>query len=341
MNSGRIVKLDPPAAIPGGEMVIHCADFPPGSARLSHCDFDGMPAQLVASSPRRVMAQVPDDSIGGNAVVSLTYGAEPVTSAACIVGRRLAKDLHPVGNPAFDPSDGSLFITRSGSRGQHLPVTLFRIDTSGDVTEYSGDIQNPTGIAFDRGGRMFVTNRADGVVFEVNQFREAVLFTSELGTATGIAFDADGLMYIGDRTGTIFQIDLAGEVKAWAEVEPSVSAFHLAFGPDGDLYVSGPTVSSYECISRISPLGETSVFFRGLGRPQGLAFDREGNLYVAASYKGRRGIVRINRAGTAAEMAVAGMNVVGLAFSRNGEIAVATNDSVYLAPMGVEGALLN
>ncbi len=46
-------------------------------------------------------------------------------------------------------------------------------------------------------------------------------------------------------------------------------------------FVTGPTTSSYDRVFRISPAGEVSVFFRGLGRPQGLAFDRFGNLYVA------------------------------------------------------------
>ena len=53
-----------------------------------------------------------------------------------------------------------------------------------------------------------------------------------------------------------------------------ISAYHLAFSPAGELFVTGPTTSSFDRVYRISPAGEVSVFFRGLGRPQGLAFDR-------------------------------------------------------------------
>src|SRR5918996_1588890 len=67
------------------------------------------------------------------------------------------------------------------------------------------------------------------------------------------------------------------------------------------------------CIWRINPEGEIDVFFKGLGLPQGLAFDSEGNLYVAASLRGRRGIVRISPDGRDAKAFVAGVNLVGLA----------------------------
>ncbi len=86
---------------------------------------------------------------------------------------------------------------------------------------------------------------------------------------------------------------------------------------------------------------ERQAFYRGLGRPQGIAFDHDGNLYVAASLRGRRGIVRISPDGSEAEMAVAGMNVVGLAFSAAGDMVVATNEAVYSLPLGIRGTLLN
>ncbi|HYP53751.1 MAG TPA: hypothetical protein VEQ42_09440, partial [Pyrinomonadaceae bacterium] len=159
--------------------------------------------------------------------------------------------------------------------------------------------------------------------------------------ATGLAFDREGRMYVGDRTGTIHRVNAVGESEEWAHLEPSVAAYHLAFGPDDALYVTGATVSSHEAVTRIDQSGRKEVFFRGLGRPHGLAFDGEGNLYVAASLAGRRGIVRINRAGDEASLFVAGMNVVGLAFGASGEMAVATSEAVYSLPLGVRGTLLS
>jgi sugar lactone lactonase YvrE len=246
-----------------------------------------------------------------------------------LVAKRLAEDLHPVANPAFDPDDGSIFVTRSGSRGEQLPVTIFRIDVNGEVTEFSGDITNPTGIAFDSTGQMFVSSRMDGNVYRITPFKEAVAFARNLGIATGIAFDAADTMYVGDRTGTIYKVNGIGEETAWAQLEPSVSAYHLAVGPDQALYVTGPTVASFDSVTRVSADGEVSVFYKGLGRPQGLAFDAAGNLCVAASLRGRRGIVRIAPDGKDAEMFVAGMNLVGLAFNAAGNLAIASTDSIY------------
>ncbi len=106
------------------------------------------------------------------------------------------------------------------------------------------------------------------------------------------------ILYVGDRSGTIFKISPSREIFVFATLEPSVAAYHLAFHPSGDLYVTGPTTSSYDRVYRITQGGEVTSFYRGLGRPQGLAFDRDGNLYVAASHGGRRGIVRITPQGT-------------------------------------------
>jgi sugar lactone lactonase YvrE len=337
---GEINGIEPSYGIPGGEVLIDCSDFDTSDPSACSVWFDTIQAPIVALSSRRVLAVIPETQQGGAIEVTLQSGDERSSSASFTVGKKLASDLHPVTNPAFDPDDGALFVTRSGSRGEHLPVTLFRIDLGGQISEYSGDIANPTGIAFGSDGQMFVTSRLEGVVYRLTAFKDAVSFAQSLGVATGLAFDHGGEMYVGDRTGTIYKVNGIGEEKAWAQLEPSVSAYHLAFGPDDRLYTTGPTVSSFDSICRFNKEGESEVFFKGLGRPQGLAFDREGNLYVAASLRGRRGIVRISPEGQQAEVFVAGVNLVGLAFSVAGEMAVVSIDSVYIVPVGIKGLLL-
>src|ERR1700730_18735654 len=231
-RAGKIVRIDPAAGIPFGEVAIECASFDTSDPTLCGVWFDDERAPLVALSPKRVLAVVPDLKKSGAAEVTLESNGERSSPANFVVGKRIAEDLHPVTNPAFDPDDGSLFVTRSGSRGEQLPVTLFRIDVTGEVSEFSGDITNPTSIAFDKNGQMYVTSRLDGNVYRVTPFKEGVPFARNLGVATGLAFDSKGQMYVGDRTGTIYEVNQIGEEKSWAQMEASVSAYHLAFGPD-------------------------------------------------------------------------------------------------------------
>jgi DNA-binding beta-propeller fold protein YncE len=141
---------------------------------------------------------------------------------------------------------------------------------------------------------------------------------------------------VGDRSGTIFKINPERQIFVFATIEPSVAAYHLAFSPTGDLYVTGPTTSSYDRVLHINQKGEVSTFFRGLGRPQGLAFDRQGSLYVAASHLGRRGIVRITPDGQA-ELALSGNSLIGLALLPTRRAVLTTTDSLFTLDWDVEG----
>lgn len=342
-SGGEILRVIPAAAIPGGEVAIEYRTVSAKVGAAIGFGFDGNPAQVSASGRSRALVRVP--LISSEQPVHVTTTINGVEASAAdvtfVAGRSIITDVHPVANPAFHPTDGSLYVTRSGSRGEHVPVSIFRVDSDDAVEEFSGDILNPTGIAFDPLGRMYVTSRFDGSVYRVSPVREVVAFAEDLGIATGLAFNSQGQMFVGDRSGTIYRVNEIGGAEKWAEHEPSVSAYHLAFGPDDFLYVTGPTVSSFDSITRFDEDGNASTFYRGLGRPQGLAFDRDGNLYVAASLRGRRGIVRVSPDGSNAELVVAGMNVVGLAFGPNGEMAVATNEAVYSLPLGIYGILLS
>ena len=340
-RAGRIISVNPPRAIPGGEIVINCENFELNNTEGYGCFFDGKAARLIGASSNRVLAIVPDDFDTTEVEIYFESGGDRSDTFNIVVGKKLANDLHIVANPAIDPKDDSIVLTRSGSRGQQLPVTLFRLEGEGFLNDLSAEILNPTGIAFDKTGELFVTARADGEVCRISRDEEVVPYASDMGIATGIAFDKNGVMFVGDRSGTIYRVNGFGSAESFAILEPSVSAFHLAFGTDDKLYVAAPGLSSFDAIYRIDNEGFDETFYRGLGRPQGIAFDRDGNLYVAACLQGSHGIVKISKDGGHAEIFVAGMNLVGLCFTRRGEIIAATNEAVYSLPVGIYGTLLD
>jgi len=82
---------------------------------------------------------------------------------------------------------------------------------------------------------------------------------------------------------------------------------------------------------------EQVSWFTFSGQPaQGLALDRDGNVYLSACLHGQRGLVRITPHGEAT-LALTGANLVGLAFSPLGTTILATSEAVYDVDLGVEG----
>lgn len=335
----KIREIIPNRAIPSGEIEILVEGLQVPIGESVRCLVNGVECRVAAASSRRVVVSLPevDDS---TSIVQIETKEQDSNGFVVTTGKLVAGDMHIVANPAIDPSDDALILTRSGSRGQQLPTTLFRLETDGYLDELPVEMLNPTGTAFGPTGAMYVTNRAEGTISRIVRGEDAVVVASDLGVATGIAFDAGGMMYVGDRSGTIYRVFEDGGKETFAVIEPSVAAFHIAFGPDGRLYVSSPGFASHDFIYAVDIDGEVERYVRGLGRPQGLAFDREGNLYVAACYKGRHGVVRIDNETREIEHFIAGGGVVGLCFTRNGEMIVATGDSAYSLNLGIYGTLL-
>jgi sugar lactone lactonase YvrE len=337
MTQPLIESVVPQAGIEGGDVVIACRDFEFSTYDQGRVMFGGMQTRPVSASRNRVIAPVPPSQlVEGLVDITLETNGSASNAHPFTVGHKLAENLHPVANPAYDRDNGAIYTTLSGTRGQKVPVSVYKITADGESEPFLTDVTNPTGLAFSPGGEMFLTSRYDGTVHRVTPFKETEEVAHNLGIATGIAFAADGKMYVGDRSGTIYAVNDIGEGTPFATLEPSMAAYHLAFGPDGHLYVTGPTLSSFDAVMRISPDGTASRFFSGLGRPQGLAFDRAGNLYVAASRRGHRGIIRITP-DAEAEIVVAGSGLVGLCFDDHGNMIVATTRELFRLPLGIEG----
>ena len=340
-KAGKIIGVSPGRVVPGGELIVDCENFTAASGEGSGCFIGEQRCDITAASSKRVIANLPDEIEDGADKIRLESAGDRSEPFTIVVGEKIVDEMHIVANPAVDPKDDSIIFTRSGSRGQQLPFTLYRLETDGYVDEFTASVMTPTSVAFDRRGDMFVTNRSEGEVYQVARGEEVTTYASGLGIASGLAFDANGIMYVGDRSGTIYRVPEFGVVEAFATLEPSVAAYHLAFAPDGRLFVSAPGLASHDAIFAIDAIGSVETYVRGFGRPQGIAFDVDGNLYAAACYRGQHGIVKVENSTKAISMYAAGNNLVGLCFTRDGDLIAASGDAAYRLRVGIKGFLLS
>ena len=332
-TASRITGVHPLWAVEGGRLSIVGTGFTVDP--LPDVRVGGVSARLACASPRSLIVIVPPGLDGGRTPVRIEDA--PGETAYVQVGTPLATGLHQVDNPVFD-REGNLYVTFSGSRGQQTPVSIFVVRADGSREPFASGIPNPTSMAFDAAGRLHVSSRFDGTVYRIGADGALEVVASELGVACGIAFDRDGILFVGDRSGSILRV-IDGRATTFATLPPSVAAFHLAFGPDGALFVAAPTLATRDGIYRIDTDGNVELFCDGFGRPQGIAFDDEGRLYVIDALAGGGGLYRIDPATRASEQLVIAGGLVGVAFATDGTLALANADTVYRLDAGVRGLL--
>ncbi len=319
----RIVSVDPLAAVAGGRVCVRGSDIGAGD-RLPVITIGGLPARVVSCSSDAVACLVPEESRGGE--TSIRLDTAPGETVLLEVGVPVATDLHQVDSPAIG-RDGTLFLTHSGTRGDSSPATVFRIGPDGFREPFVTGLTNPTSLAIGPDGQLYVSSRFDGTVFRVDDDGDFHQVATDLGVACGLAFDDDGMLYVGDRTGTVFVVSPEGTVAPFATLPPSVAAFHLAMAPGGDLFVSVPTLGTRDVVYRVDSSGEATVAQDGFGRPQGLAVDRQGTLYVVEALAGVSGLHRVSTAGV--QQIVAAPSLVGVALGPSGEAVVVSADTAY------------
>jgi hypothetical protein len=310
-------------AVEGGRVTLRGSGFPLDHPRVLLGD---EPARLAFTSSTRLVISIPPDIDGGDLPIRVddVHGE----TAYITIASAWATGLHQVDNPVFDTS-GNLFVAYSGSRGQEAPVSIFRVTRAGTREPFASGIVNATSMARGPDGDLYVSSRFEGAVYRVRADGGHEQVATDLGVACGIAFDSDGWMYVGDRSGTIFRVR-DGRATAFATLPPSPAAFHLAMGPDDELFVSAPTLGAYDYVYRISRQGDVRTLPSPFGRPQGLAFSPDGVLHVVDALAGASGLYRFGDLSAAPELVVSGGSLVGVAFGPSGELVVASNETAYL-----------
>jgi sugar lactone lactonase YvrE len=292
-----------------------------------HVLFGGVDARVVAASPQSIRVVVPTDAPSG--LVTVRVDELPGEAAQLEVGRALTADVHQVDSPAFDRT-GRLYVTQSGGRDTKVPVPLFRVGRDGAREPLAVDVANPTSLALGPDGAMYVSSRFEGQVYRLTPDDRAELYVTEVGVPTGLAFAPDGTLFIGDRSGSILRVSPDRHVDTFASLPPSVAAFHLAYGPDSALYATAPTLSTHDALYRITPDRTVSVVTEAFGRPQGLAFDSTGTLYVVDALAGSAGLYSLNVERQDAPALIVGAgSLVGVAFDPSGGIVLASSDTIW------------
>ena len=321
----RITAVRPARAVEGGRITIEGANLSPNGAGAPEVHLGSRRARVVHASPRALSVIVPLGLSGGRTPVDVAG----VSGAAAFVdlGVRVATGLHQVDNPAID-SEGVLYFTYSGARGEQTPVSMFRVRRDGFREPFLSGITNVTSTAFAPDGQLHVSSRFDGAVYRVGVDGTFERLVSDLGIASGLAFSPDGTLYVGDRAGTVYRIGSGGAAAPFATLPASVAAFHLAWGPDHALYVASPTLSTYDHVYRIDRTGGIEQVCSCCGRPQGLAFDAAGALHVVEALAGVSGVYRVELDGSVVPV-LAAESLVGLAFDPTGGLVVTSNHSAY------------
>ncbi|MGE3342251.1 MAG: gluconolaconase [Vicinamibacterales bacterium] len=324
----------PRGAVPGARLELTGSRLPQPPDGPPRVWFGALEARVAASSSRSLTVIVPPECAGGPTAVRVD-GVEGETLMVD-VARPLGMDLHLVDNPLCLP-DGTIWGTHSGTRENKSSTPLSRFSPEGAREDLGVEIANPTSLALGPDDAVYVSSRFEGAVYRVTDRGAVDTYATDLGVATGLAFAQDGALFVGDRSGTVLRISPAVDesgrrsVETFASLPPSVAAFHLAMAPDGWLYVSAPTLASRDVIYRISPEREVQTWCASFGRPQGMAFDRHGTLFVVEGLAGSSGLYRVDPAAAhpEPELIVSAPQLVGVAVHPTGELVLASSDALW------------
>lgn len=321
----KIKKVSPAIGVEGGKVWIEGTGFSAEEIESTLIVFGDKSARPLMVSSSRMLVQIPDDATPGALTVSIK--GKRSQEYPFQVGVRLTNEVNPVDSPAFD-RDGNLYVAYSGKRGETPPVSVYKISPEGEVKPYVSNIPNATSMAFGPDDNLYVSSRFEGTVYRCTPEADVTAFARDLGTPTGLAFDQEGFLFVGDRSGRILRISPQGESTVFAEIPESMVAYHLAVDIEGHLLVTSPSLSSNNYILMIDHFGKSVRLYGGFGRPQGLAVDYEGNIYVCEAKVGDSMVLRITRDGEMSPL-VAGPVVVGVALDQKGALAVVSTSAAY------------
>jgi len=208
----------------------------------------------------------------------------------------VVENVNFAGTPPY-PSAFILQVSMDGSTQTQLSnpgfgnLTAVALDASGNLYAADGNGAPNT---------FFTQPVANNLVWKWDGSSWSKYITG-ITNPTGLAFDASGNLYVasfgdGQTTfGSVFKYDTSGNLLStvWTAPDSTASPYGLAVDQSGNLYIAGfgVTANGSSIYKVLASTGAYSVFANpGLIEPTSLAFDAPGNLY--ASYYNSLKILR-------------------------------------------------
>jgi sugar lactone lactonase YvrE len=200
------------------------------------------------------------------------------------------------------------------------------------------DLNNPTALAFDHSGNLFVADHAAQTIFKFGPDGTRSVFVTgvHLSDGNGLAFDAaDNLFVLSPSgeyhvSGTILRFSADGSRTTFAT---GVGLpYSLAIDPSGNLFVSDWDTGS---IYKLSPKGEKSTFATTEIAAKIVACDQAGNLFAGVPLK--HSIFKYEPGGARSDFAV-GVTTHALAVDKAGNVYVGdTGNTIFkFTPTGAK-----
>jgi gluconolactonase len=202
--------------------------------------------------------------------------------------------------PAFAP-DGALFFVN------WLSSSIVRLPPGGPAEEWFNTGGIPAGLAFHRDRSLYVADEGDAIhgVMRINARRQSRLVVNQhlgqpLNGANDLVFDPEGVLYFSDPWGSSLDNPVGGFFRLFPDGRLEQLDSGLAF-PNGvavdatHVYLAetGHNRLLRYARSPDGPVGPREQWcqLEGGSGPDGMAFDADGNLYVAHFGAGRVDVV--------------------------------------------------
>jgi sugar lactone lactonase YvrE len=212
----------------------------------------------------------------------------------------------PLAIEGLTNDNGGNLYTPGRNPGAGLPCPVWRVNIASPTLVLVGNVPSPSptgqcspsGLAFNRAGKLFVTQGDQIYSFVPNAGvpPTATLFASGVPGTNGLAFDSDGNLWTGDGTtglGRVWKINTSGVVTEMFRVQPMANDVNFVAGVGGvgrDARTLPPgTVNASR--SAQNTAGSQPLVANGV------QFTKHGDLLIADTARGAIWKVRFDRHG--------------------------------------------